>query len=77
MPRTRHGNYNENIKAEMAGPCKQNGRSQRAKESATEYSWGGRSRGTPRKRRLDDMEDDLRKIGVTCWRIKDRKEKNM
>jgi hypothetical protein len=23
------------------------------------------------------VEDDLRKIGVTCWRIKDRKEKNM
>jgi hypothetical protein len=31
---------------------------------------GGRRRGKPRKRRLDDMEDDLGKTGVKRWRIK-------
>jgi hypothetical protein len=46
------------------------GRSQRAKESAIGYSWGWKRRGKPRKRWLDDMEDDLRKIGVKRWRIK-------
>jgi hypothetical protein len=30
---------------------------------------GGRRRGKPRKRWVDDMEDDLRKIGVKRWRM--------
>jgi hypothetical protein len=30
----------------------------------------GRRRGKPRKRWLDDVEDDLRKIGAERWRIK-------
>jgi hypothetical protein len=30
---------------------------------------GGRRRGKPRKRWVDDMKDDLRNIGVKRWRI--------
>jgi hypothetical protein len=38
--RTRLGNYNYNMEDEMARPCKQKGRSQRAKQIATGHSWG-------------------------------------
>jgi hypothetical protein len=48
----------------MARPCKQVGRSQRAKESATGYSWGWEKETKTRKRWLDDVKDDLRKNGV-------------
>jgi hypothetical protein len=57
------------MEAEMAGPCKQNGRSQKAKESAAGMPGGGRKRGKPRKKWLDDVEDNLRKTGFKRWTI--------
>jgi hypothetical protein len=54
----------------MAMPCKQNGRSQRTRESAAGYSWGWKEERKPRKRLLDDTEHDLRKTGFKRWRIK-------
>jgi hypothetical protein len=48
----------------MDRPQKQNGRSQRGKESATGNSWGLEEERKAKKRWLDDVEDDLRKTGV-------------
>jgi hypothetical protein len=31
---------------------------------------GGRRRGRPRKRWVDDLEDDLHKLGVRRWRVR-------
>jgi len=45
----------------MARPCKQNERTQRALQDIPE---GGRRKEKPRKRWLDDVEDDFRKTGV-------------
>jgi hypothetical protein len=37
---------------------------------------GRRSTGWPRKRYLDDVEDDLKEVGVRRWRRKRERKKN-
>jgi hypothetical protein len=41
----------------------------RPKRVLQDIPWGGSRRGNPRKRWLDDVANDLRKIGVKLWRI--------
>jgi hypothetical protein len=51
--------------------------SQRGPEMALEAKPGGRKRkGRPRKRWLDDVQDDMIKMGVKRWRKKQLIEEN-
>jgi hypothetical protein len=48
--------------------CGKNARRKNCEKVLKNIPEGKRSVGKPRKRRLADVENDLKKMGVTCWR---------